>query len=1386
MSVLENPSALTISYNPKNVESLRQGLQYYRKLIQQEDAFCDFYCHVTFALEENSDDSITDLLEDSVAKTIFTFCGRDVEKLSSEQKLNDRCVDPETAFFMRALLHPELEAELEQTAITLNTVSRRVNNSSEMWISDTEVLGLNLMFMLALKYPQYTYLLASYIVPYWDTEHAPFGEEVLAIVVSHHGYSHDMLKAFCYCDNHMARAKMFTLAATSYGEQNGAMGQNQSQSLLDIFRNQPEEFSTFKQMLKERFAAVDYLQYTDDSRHYNEDPIRSIVLSLVETDSGTECYDLDDKGEAMSKAIFIDGLADDAAADLKIEIEGYLGRQIVENKEEEEDEYSDIYYIYGTGIEQWKAFVWEEFDNGRQVWDYVITGENPDILDQVEPCDASALMKAGNYKLAEKIDYFVGHYESFHSELERIIYDLIADWTFNGDDDEKPNEAEERVKLFRMLDVIYCWNDKQGFDPNFIDKMVNEYEFFSDKEFMTRYNGDWKALFFHCVESFSGYSSNVEQSEATTLYQISLEHRDEVKTIIENGDFPQEHPEFPQEQPRETILGLCASIAHFDQLNGTKDTLNQYVLSALNEHLVAAIYDAIAQTSEFVCAPKIPEWQYEEPEATVLNQIKQDWLVVEQYFNGEHDDTEAALVKFEKHHRRSDKDTELFRVQPRYCYLRDYDNKAQKLLLAAQVLSKHAESPIQKFAERFVELWLRLAPTKTCRMLAYFYNISHFGNVDADEFHQQNQKLVNQMAGITDVGATAYVVENLISEVPSGADYQVVFALLFKQYQDEMALPEKQRVLHQALKVILQRYTQIFMAQLHKFNPELVPEYFENTLVNIIPLRVRQRIEDTIHDDRELSDEEKHDIEVARQYVSLKTRATKEQVDQLVKIMESRYIEDFCTPWGEAEVDFLFWYASDVLKDNLLQIYIHHSEMDISDLHYDRDTTQQRWLCERAYALGMSKIKLFEFIVEEDWTECLDIFPDQLELAPLTKELSTEDLHTLLVELAKLGNYEPLIATFTNHSSRRIRDLIVEINTGRYSKKDSDSIEVVEFGIFAEGGTPEQIEAAEQEKTAEEEDFVSIHSLEHRKETLLIEAEVGRTFGMRIGYFSDDRPEEEFPETMDLKVRVHHPYIHSHDGYLSEWDIELSLDCRSYVGWTFSHKSLCVPGIYRIDIVDGESNIIESKTFHVVEKRPILTDDLVERYQNDSLTQQHMGSINIHDNALNIIDVKDPCDTLNLGHRLSNNLVNIYSYSENNQLAFSELRLSEKTPKHWYVAPNQLRPFIEKRVKGKQLLLGSSSAISCALANLSLWQSELGAKSPIKLFQPDQAQADSVLAIHLQRLGFRLLFGYSNEGELCRILVAPQKVGLLRRLLLRMMAKVARNTIEDKGVPKAL
>lgn len=1382
MSVLEETTALVIPYDPQNVESLRQGLKLYRQYIEREDAFHEFSCRVTFKIEENCDDTIGKLLQDPITRTLIKFAGAKLEEIKPETNLRNCVYEDETAFFLRALHHAELESELEQTAITLTAVSRRINDSSDMWISDTEVLGLLPLFMLALKYPQYTYHLASYIVPYWDEEHAPFGGEVLAIVVSHHGYSHDMLKAFCYCDNYMARAKMFTLEAMSRINIQQVQGKQRRQPLLEVFRQQPEEFETFKRLLKERYAAMDFLQYSSSPHEYNDDPIRPLVLSIVSPDAGTEWYDFDEKEESMSEAMFIGSVADDAAADLKIEIEEYLGRPIVEPKEYEEEEWGDIYYARGTSEEQWKAFICGEFDNGQQVWEYVLTGENPEILDQIEACDAPKLMIDGNYKIAEKIDYYVGMFETFHSELASILNDVICDWRPDDEDDE----YEECPRLLRLLDVMHRWNDKQSFHADLMDEMVNEYKFISDKEFIARYNGDWKTLLFHCIDSFSGYSSNIELTEAKTLYQISLDHRDELKQIIENEDYPQICDEFRSGPPRETILAMCAAIVHFDRENGTQDDLNQYVLSLLNQQLVRALTDQTSETSQFVCGPKTPSWQYVEPEEEVLKQINQDWDVVEQYLNAKHDDVDKATQCFDKQQKLDRDDDSIFFQQKRYEFLRDFDHRAQKLLVAAHVVSKQDNSPIKDFCERFVELWVRLAPCKTCRMLGHFYNVSRYGDFESEEFLRQNAALTEKIVGITDVGASAFVAENLIGEVRSGEDYQEVFKPMFEMYKQEAQTDEPEhQLLHQSLSVIPQNYKQIFMGQLFKYDPTIDPDYFETELRRIVQLRVKQRLLNTIHEERDFNQEELSALKLIEEYVHLQQPATQAQIDEVVAMMKSHYIEDFIGPYRAAEVDFLFWFASDVLKDNLLQVYIHHSEMSFTKLHDDNDESQKRWLCERVLSLGINKIKLFETIMDEHWEECLDIFPDQLELASLTNELSVEDLHDLLIELAKRGDYQPLIDTHTDHHSRRIRDLVAEIQAGKFNKDKFNLIEIVHFGIYAEAGTPEELEAAKQAQTEEDEGFVAIHQLDHRKETLLVETEVGRSFGMRVGYFSDDTPIDELPEEIKLKARVHHPYIHTHGGYLSEWDFQLEVDTSCYIGWTFSHKSLCVPGIYKVEIVKGD-DVIESKTFHVVENRPLYVDSLIEKYQDGSLTQEHIGSMNVHDNVLNMLDVKNNCNSLNIANRLINNVVNVYQHHDNNDLAFLELRLNESAPKHWYRAANQLRPFIEKRVKGKQLLIGSNAAIEHGLANPNIWQQGLSASTPVKFVRPDPDHADSLIALHLKKKGFRTLFGYSREGDLCRILIAPIKIGLLQRYLLHMVAKLASDSVERQGVPTAL
>ncbi len=1374
MSVLENESTFIISYNPQCVESLRQGLQRYQQLIQRKDAFKNEFCQITYSVQKSADTTTAQRVEDSESKVVF-----DINKFLPPHILSELSFTSEADFFMGALQYPELEGELEQAAMAIKNVSRRFNDSADMWASDEEVMGLQPLLMISLKYPKYTYLLAGYIIPYWDTEHAPIGEEILTMVTAHHGYTHDMLKAFCYCDNHNARYQMFTTGQSNLFSHHS---DHMKRSLLDIFRSLPEEFELFKQMLKERFADQEYLQYTDDSRYYNDTPISSMLHTIAANHYVTEDGEFDEIEHNIEENIgekwFIDSSVYETAKQLKSEVESYLGRPIVKPQGNDGDEkkYSDNYYTYNTATEQWKALILGEFSIGPQIWDYITTGNSSDILDQIEPCDISVLIENGNYKLVEKTRYFIGAYDTFQSELKHIIYDLILDWTRERDEDDELNQAEDRFKLFRMLDVLHRWNGKQGFDPDFINEMVDEYEFFDSSEFYQRYSGNWKTLFFHYIESFSGYSSNIEKKEASQLYQLILEHRDEVNALL-NDDI------LGDEQSKETNLALCAAIAYFDQNQGVNDLLTQKVLHFLNQNLCAEIYCQIAQTSEFTCAPK-ESWSVQKPSAEELKQIEQDWQIVEQYLTGKHQDTHAAITRFAKHQQTTQDDDDIFYGKTYYQFLRDFDDKAQKLLVAAQVIAKYSESPIQLFAGRFIELWLHLAPIKTCRMLAHFYNNRRYYG-DIELIQADSLALVNQLNGITEVGATAYQLETLIDWADSDTDFQTLYTPYFKQYQNETSLPKEQRVLHRALKELLPHHTQEFMAQLYKFDSGLAVNYFDQTLADIVTLTIEQRIQRPRYDQQGLTDEQKQKVAVARHYMSLTTAATQDQITQLSEIMQSRYINDFKTPWGAAKVSFLFKYASTTVQENLLRLYINVPSMSITDLESDDDSEQQIHICKQALKLGANKLKLFELVINERWSECLELFPNHKELVPLASDMKTSKLYALLEQLAKFGCYEEFIAGFKDHPSQKIRDLIIDIEAGHYCEEEELPIQIVDFGIYAESGTPEQVEEARQALIdAGEVNFTPIYSLEHRKETLLIESGIDLMFGMRIGYFElDDDTENELPETRMVTVRVHHPHLNRLSNDLTEWDLTLTLGYSTYAGWTMKSQ---VPGIYRIDILDEEQSIILSKTFHVVKKKPFLTDELIEQYQSDELQQRHIGNLNVSNKQLDIVDVYNPCDTLGISHTLSTNMSKVYTYTQESDLRFCELRLNEDTPTHWYVASNNLRAVVEKQVIGQQLVIGSTVAIKQALAQPETWQDELNVNSPVHLLQPDEAQADRIVALHLKKKGFRLLLGYSSEGELCRLLIAHQKVGLIRRLFLALTTGLAQSYIKNYGEPKVL
>lgn len=1365
-SAVITTSPFTVAFNPQSIDSLRAGLITYRQLLDQEEAFGDFCCRIRFCLETGSRDILGELFDNPLVTLLLRYAGHDDKEIQPELSLSQSYLPMESVFFLFACQHPQLEAEIEATAKVMCHTSRRINDSAHMWISDTEVFGLQALLMIAMHYPRLTYLLAGYVVPNWDTEHAPYGEEVLGVVASHLGYNEHTLKAFCYCDNANAQAQMFNLNYPAYDEQKHALGEN-SASLLQIFREDPHEFERFKAALKERFVEQDFLQTNNNGREYCEKPIERVMLSIVSPISWHNFSDSDNNLDTLSQT-FIDSPTDDVAADLTLEIEQYLGRPIVAPKVIEEEPLGDIYYTWGTGEEEWKAFVCEGIDNGKALWEYIVSGENPQILDTVKPCNIETVAKAGNFKINHHIQYFTGPYECLASQLEHILYNLIADWTMRNQSGE-PNEAEGRFKLFRLLDVIHRWNDKQAFHPDFVSKMVEEYQFFTDAEFIARFNGDWRILFNRYVESFSGYSGSIDHSEAIAVYRLIADHRDQVFTLIMQADFADHYH-------LEVQLTACAVILNFDLEQGLCDQLTGEVSAFLSAHLPAAALAAIDHYSDDDEYRRYGNELTDEQKASCQQQRN----AIVGYLDGTHQDRQLATTSFAAYQQCDSVKYQVNPVQPYYLFISHYHKNGQKLLVCADVYARYlaATTPnsTDVFSRRFLDLWLLIAPLKTAYLLSKFYVD------DALETQRQYEHLASRLEVLSPITQQAIIIERRIDDLSYWEDKQALLASLFDAY---IAQAEEQNgAIEQALALILPSHKQTFMLELKKYAPQLTLHYFDQEIITVILTQFKRYITRHNSQAHELTLEQQQQFELFNHYLRLGRLADETEISQLTSVLQTVHVSTLEGEYGEAQLSVLFWFVQPERQANIMSLFAHTPELSLSELYNEREDDNQEskalWLCQQALQLGAEQSHLLTLMVKEEWLTTLKYFAQQDDIIEHLDQLSLEDLEATLITLAQQGKFEPIINHYHDHRSRHIRDVVAQIQSGRYAPKSNPGIEIMDYGLYVDGRENDHAESDQQEDI-EHGEFNIIAQLEHRQQTHLVELELKRTFGLRLEYFADEDDDREYPEQVALTIRLHHPYIAQQQGYLSEWEASIEVDCSAFIGWTMSHKSLCIPGIYRFDIFDDGENLIVTKTFHVMENRPIRVDPVIELYQSSTLQKQSLGSVNLNGESLAIVAPCQPISVLNLSNRLMQNIAQVYCYLQDKKLALCEIELSHDVAQHWYPAANQLVPTIEMRLKGKHLLLGTSGAVEKAVNQPKLWQKLLTKVAPASTFQPDPLQAANVIGLHLNQKGMQVLFGYSTEGELCKILIVHCKHGLLRRFYLHMMAKLATKTLDEMG-----
>ncbi|WP_239685845.1 hypothetical protein [Photobacterium swingsii] len=85
----------------------------------------------------------------------------------------------EVIVFAAALQYPEIKSTIVDTAKAIVAYTRRMNDTSEMWIDDMRVFGVEALYMLASTDLQYTYLLGQFFIPYWTMSTLPNMKAIL-------------------------------------------------------------------------------------------------------------------------------------------------------------------------------------------------------------------------------------------------------------------------------------------------------------------------------------------------------------------------------------------------------------------------------------------------------------------------------------------------------------------------------------------------------------------------------------------------------------------------------------------------------------------------------------------------------------------------------------------------------------------------------------------------------------------------------------------------------------------------------------------------------------------------------------------------------------------------------------------------------------------------------------------------------------------------------------------------------------------------------------------------------------------------------------------------------------------------------------------------------
>ncbi|WFD09699.1 hypothetical protein [Tepidibacter hydrothermalis] len=691
-----------IRFQLNNEVSLKDALKQYQALLQQDLVYNNGCFDIDFVQVKDGEDYPLSLSDGDI-NLIKELMGKSEAYYKGE--IDFHSTSAEAIFISHCLKNPNLKQDVVDTIKEIVNYSRRHNDTWKMWSDDCAVFGADSVYILGLKYPEYIYLMGSYIIPYWDSEHASYVLSYLEDFYLKNGFTDDLLKAFCYCDNSEARMYMLSIGWHSC--------QQDPFDLEEYFRKNPDKYEKFKILMKERFKEQRYIQYSE--HEYTPRPIDEFYTSILRSSSENE---EDYWDEINLEKVFIDDTYDNEAYKLHKEIEEYIGMPLVDeykNPYDDEDDEDDEQSI-------WEDFFLNGFDNGEEMLNYILYGEDDSILDEIRPVDIIKLSKEKNLLMYKKIKWFISELDTFEDRFYDIFEGFIEEYydidqafennnmivTING------NDTTGRQAVICALDIFYRLMGKKTFPHDLFALIVNS-KIMSVSDFIERYDGNNPLV--RLIKDLNNCEPifGLQLERLTTLV---YKDRDYALSLLKKHPITSE------------ILVLYTNILYNDYKNRLMDDLSKFLIDIVENNLISHVLEKIKLNGKFKEDEIENIKKYIQGKPMPPRELMMKMMMGKEALT----DEEKALLnpKFEpveldealnilksKLDQEEDEDD----PQVQYDLFRDYDEGVNSILIALYLGGIKFNLPSSSKFNRLYKLLLELAPIKVINQTSYFYYI---------------------------------------------------------------------------------------------------------------------------------------------------------------------------------------------------------------------------------------------------------------------------------------------------------------------------------------------------------------------------------------------------------------------------------------------------------------------------------------------------------------------------------------------------------------------------------------------------------------------------------------------------------------------------------------